>query len=439
MLKKLLWLFACVASANVTVSAQDVRTQQTPPMHSTRVQSASMQSEVIFRFVVGKDMFFSPWKENGDNLRSLCNFIDAHHEAIITGKIPVHVYGYCASEGNSEARRKRVRLMSNRVKSELILRNRLSEECFRTQNSTEASEELRNTVVVRISVTPDENIVETSQDAGQDSVETVPTVPAAMYADDNNAAPATMEDASDVHVIAEESSDTSLCITEPSGIPATELRHWHIGLNVGIPFFGGDMVTMASGKTYIGFAVGIQGSYRISELLSAGVSVDYARGRAGARGYSRNYQLSPNGMTLYWHGTDSSLPYGELYSRISLVNVGLGVDVNVNRLFSRNAAAHRFTVWMSPTVYGQFFNTDIYKQADDVRFSDGSTKPAALSLGLGGSVSLLYRLSEAFGLQLKNSVVWLTDNKFDGIVTPYGHTRHNLMWLPQVGVVFMLR
>ncbi|MCD8184860.1 MAG: porin family protein [Bacteroides sp.] len=423
MLKKMLWLLAYFASAIVSVSAQELQTQKMP-VQKVLVQEVPMQGEVIFRFVVGNDMLFSPWSGNDDGLRRLSAFIKAHHATILSGDTPVRVYGYCASGGIPAVRLRRVRLMSNRVKSEMILHDGLREEHFRTENSTAPYGELRNVVIVRISV--------------PHSVDAVADVP---MTNDTTVADSVMVEVETVPALSA-SAQTAVVTDTPSVAPialASPLSRWSVGATIGIPFFCGDMVSLSADKTYFGFGIGLQGGYSFSEVLGVSLSVDYARGKTGARDYSRDYELSPSGMTLYGNATDASLPYRALYSRISLVNIGLGLDMNLNRLFSKRVEQHRFTVWASPTVYGQMFDTSIRRVDGDSRFSDGNTKPATFSLGLGGAMSLRYRLSNSVSLQLKNSAIWITDNKFDGIVTPYGHTRHNLMWLPQVGVMFRLQ
>lgn len=60
-------------------------------------------------------------------------------------------------------------------------------------------------------------------------------------------------------------------------------------------------------------------------------------------------------MTWYVPQEQTMQRYGDLYSKVSLVNVGLSLDVNINRIFGKQVVGHRFTVWVSPTVYGQFF------------------------------------------------------------------------------------
>ena len=211
---------------------------------------------------------------------------------------------------------------------------------------------------------------------------------------------------------------------------------WSVGVNVGVPFFWGDMLTIAADKTYGGVAAGVHGSYRICSLLSTSLSVDYAYGKLGPRGYAKDYLLAQDGMTWYVPQAEPMKKYSELNSKVSLINVGLSLDVNINRFFGEEAAKNRFTAWVSPTVYGQFFFSDVRLKESGELYSNGTTTPAAISLGLGGSASLRYQVCPAVSIQLKNTVAWLTDNNFDAICTPYGHAKQNAMWLLQIGAIW---
>lgn len=453
----MLWLSVLCLSVISTLSAQGV-----PDMGGPGAENLVRQTpmhEVTFRFVAGRDMFLSPWGGNGESLSRLSAFIEAHRGAILSGEAPVRVYGYCASVGTPAVRRSRARAMSNRVKSEMILHHGLREELFRTENSTEACGELHNAVVVRIALPQSD--ADSEQSGGQPvaDADALPVADALSTAADKAAADkvaATSDPALSAERTASEgtasegtasgtaasegtaSERTAATASEAATALLSPLPRWSIGLNIGIPFFWGDMVSMSADKTYVGFAAGIQGSYRFGELLGVTLSADYARGKTGARDYARSYQLAPSGMTLYSVGTDHSEAYGELYSRVSLVNLGLGVDVHLNRLLGSRATRGCFQAVLTPTLYGQFFSVDVFRKADGSRFSDGSTEPDAVSLGLGGALSLRYRIAPAWEVQLKNSVLWMTDNCFDGIVTPYGHARHNALWMPQLGVLWRL-
>ena len=83
-----------------------------------------------FRFVPQKDMFYIPWSDNSEELDRLFRLVDRHKSEILEGKIPVYVCGYCNSLESRKENLKTAAIRSNRVKSELILKKDLTEECF---------------------------------------------------------------------------------------------------------------------------------------------------------------------------------------------------------------------------------------------------------------------------------------------------------------------
>lgn len=390
------------------------------------MQATGKDSLCTFRFVPKRGMFHIHYKENGEELARLLILVHQHREDILAGNVHVFVNGFCKSASTDKENLRLARERSNRVKTEMILRSGLREECFHTTNVPESYGELRNTVIVRISLPEDTTTVNPDNDQskvelGDAQVEVYSSKVEldTIKADFNN-------------YYSEQNEKFSF----PSSVASSSVRGWSIGLNIGIPFFWGDMLSISADKTYIGIATGIQSSYRFSEFLGISLSVDYAQGKTGARDYARNYQLAPSCMTLYDNGTDTSLPYGELYSKISVVNTGLGLNIYLNRFFGSRAVDSHFQAVLAPTIYGQLFNADIYNKVDNTKYSDGTTKPNTISFGLGGSISLHYRIAPTWILQLKNSLLWITDNNFDGIATPYSRTRENAMWMPQVGVLW---
>ena len=101
-----------------------------------------------FRFVPGRDMFYSPWKGNETELMRMEACVAEWKERILKGEIPVYVEGWCSSKQTKKENLAMARIRSNRVKSELITRQGLTEECFVTRNhATEG-----DFVTVRIAV-----------------------------------------------------------------------------------------------------------------------------------------------------------------------------------------------------------------------------------------------------------------------------------------------
>ena len=101
-----------------------------------------------FRFVTDKDMFYVPFSGNDKELARLEECVERYRQDILAGKIPLHVDGWCTA-GESEADNLAMaKVRSNRVKSELIIRQELTEACFITRNHSGSGDY----VTVRISV-----------------------------------------------------------------------------------------------------------------------------------------------------------------------------------------------------------------------------------------------------------------------------------------------
>lgn len=389
---------------------------------------AQQKSDTIytFRFVPQEDMFYVPWSGNDSELVRLFEFVDSRKSEILEGKMHVYVCGYCNSLENRKENLKTAAIRSNRVKSELIIKKDLTEECFVTHNYVTNGDFV--TVRMEVPVVQQEAVDEEEHS----DLENNQNIEKSGLAE--------IEEKITEPKISEQKDAEPVQNLESAEIPLEpEMRRWMAGLNVGIPFFWGDMLSMSADKAYVGFAAGIQGGYRFSEFFAVSLSLDYAKGKLGARSYAQDYLLAPDGMTWYVPQQQTMSRYADLYSDVSLFNLGLSLDVNVNRLFGKTALKHRFTVWISPALYGQFFSSDIHAKTDNSLYSDGSTSPSKISFGLGGALTMRYRINNSLDLQLKNSGIWMTDNNFDGIRTPFSKTKHNAMWLPQIGIIWNIK
>lgn len=89
-----------------------------------------------FRFVAEEDMFYIPWRGNDKELSRLESCVSRYRERILSGEIPVRVEGWCNSLDSEQANLRMAAVRSNRVKSELIVRQGLREDCFITKNHT---------------------------------------------------------------------------------------------------------------------------------------------------------------------------------------------------------------------------------------------------------------------------------------------------------------
>lgn len=92
------------------------------------------ETTYTFRFVPQKDMFYVPWNGNDTELARLLECIEKNKTAILDGKLPLYVDGYCNSLGSEAENLATAKIRANRVKSELITRAEIKEENFITRN-----------------------------------------------------------------------------------------------------------------------------------------------------------------------------------------------------------------------------------------------------------------------------------------------------------------
>ena len=74
-----------------------------------------------------RDMFYTPYGGNDAELERLLQCVEQRRADILSGETPLYVDGEAENLAMAKTR-------SNRVKSELIVRQKLSEECFITEN-----------------------------------------------------------------------------------------------------------------------------------------------------------------------------------------------------------------------------------------------------------------------------------------------------------------
>ncbi|MCD8032849.1 MAG: DUF3575 domain-containing protein [Alistipes sp.] len=119
-------------------------------------QQKSDSADYRFSFVADKDMFFTPWSGNGKELERLLSAINEHRSAIEAGQMYLLVTSY-GTDGNAEQTATEVaKIRRSRVKSELIVRGKVKEAHFVTDQSFDAAytdgsgKSLRNIVIVTL-------------------------------------------------------------------------------------------------------------------------------------------------------------------------------------------------------------------------------------------------------------------------------------------------
>lgn len=105
-----------------------------------------------FRFVPQKDMFYVPWSDNDKELARLLECVRRNKDSILGGSLPLYVDGYCNSLDNEKENLRMAAIRSNRVKSELIVRGGIKEECFITKSHAKSHAADGDLVIVRLTV-----------------------------------------------------------------------------------------------------------------------------------------------------------------------------------------------------------------------------------------------------------------------------------------------
>ena len=112
--------------------------------------SAQEKADTVytFRFVSDRDMFYVPYSGNDTELARLEECIGNHRTDILDGKLPLYVDGY-STAGQDEAENLAMsKIRSNRVKSELIVRQQLTEESFITKNHSGSGDYVTVRIVI---------------------------------------------------------------------------------------------------------------------------------------------------------------------------------------------------------------------------------------------------------------------------------------------------
>lgn len=222
--------------------------------------------------------------------------------------------------------------------------------------------------------------------------------------------------------------------------------HWSVGVNVGMPFWSGDFRSAGRGNGNWGYMFGVQGGYQINPIFGVRMSLDYGKNRAGAQRQERDFALMPDGHPFYYEGgmpttSDEFLAskgyqrYRNLYSSISMLNLGANFEVNLVNLFRRSDGDQRWGVIVAPGIYAQKFSPTVKLRSNDTQFADKIN--SHINLGLGGDVAVRYRINEQFDVQAKGGMIWVNNGNFDGI-SSIGKGHRNTMVTAQVGLIWKI-
>ena len=119
---------------------------------STFATRQKADTTYTFRFVPQKDMFYVPLDGNDRELARLLECVRRNKDSILSGSLPLYVDGYCNSLDSEKENLRMAAIRSNRVKSELIVRGGIKEECFITKPHAKSHAADGDLVIVRLTI-----------------------------------------------------------------------------------------------------------------------------------------------------------------------------------------------------------------------------------------------------------------------------------------------
>lgn len=208
--------------------------------------------------------------------------------------------------------------------------------------------------------------------------------------------------------------------------------HWYVGAEYGLPFLFGDFTSFSTDKTYIGYQYGGFAGYQLNSWVGLELSARAGAAKMGAKSYATDYLLNGEGMTYYVQQSFPTWKYNDVYSKVRFVNLGFQMNLNVNNFFSENTGNRRWTVLLSPAVYAQHFSPELFVKEDGKELSgSGSGK---WNFGAGGDISLRYKASRLFDVQLRTGISWVNNHKMDGVSTLINSKDH---FMSSAGISFI--
>lgn len=110
--------------------------QAQTPGPGVRAQRMPHDTTILFRFVPGNRVFYSPYKGNDQSIVLAARLLEQYREDIVSGKAYVLIRGFCGSFGSKAANLAAAKERSNHVKSWFITHYGMKEDYYRTRNST---------------------------------------------------------------------------------------------------------------------------------------------------------------------------------------------------------------------------------------------------------------------------------------------------------------
>lgn len=410
------------------------------------VSSAAAQEKsdttYLFRFMPEKDMFFSPWNDNGKELERLLKAIDINRTAIEEGMMRIFVSSYGTEAANGQSAEQLAYIRRNRVKSELIVRANVKEEHFLTRKETAeayGTVRLRNVVVLILPVDSGKDAEAermTAEQAHQKEAQRI----AAEKAEaeriakekelaeqkrlaEEKAAKERTEQAEQARLTTEQTIKAQGKEEQLKTTAHHFLQGWYVGVQGGLPFGISGMSSFGADKTRAGWNAGIYGGYRFSPVLSLEAQAAWGEMNLSVR----------NCCSGYWFGSDGNRyeatvagmdgwNYADLKSRVATQRYGVQLNVNILGFFN-STKYNRWTLELSPQLSVVGTKAAFRTIADDTEVLEGAMR---WHFGAGCNLQAGYALTDRLQVGIYTGMVYFTGKHLDGM--PKHLHQANYVW-----------
>lgn len=205
-------------------------------------------------------------------------------------------------------------------------------------------------------------------------------------------------------------------------VPAAVEHPWYVGVLGGTSFGQATFSSITEHTVYWGAQGGLFGGYRFNPVLSLELSARYG-GQAQAALDCCNYWLSAAGERFMAPVLDEKgWYYSSLLTHTQWGKAALQVNLDLIGLFAKRS---RWSLDLSPQIAAVTTRTSLTTPDSQARDA-GRTYARQWHLGLGGQVSLEYRIADRVGVALYGGITHLTGERFDNIPVHLHQT--NLLW-----------
>ena len=379
-----------------------------------------------FRFMPDRDMFYTPYGGNDAELERLLQCVEQRREDILSGETPLYVDGYCNAFDGEAENLAMAKTRSNRVKSELITRQKLSEECFITKNHSGGGDY----VTVRIVIPADRDEAEEARLAAERAKQ---ERAAAEQAERQRLAAEKAEAeriAREKEQAAEKAGADSLAAAQSiTGSPVTETAatkpaaFWYAGIQGGMPFGISAMSSFGADRTTPGWSAGIYGGYRFNPVLSLELQASWGRLVMNRRDCCPDYWIGTDGNRYEAAVAGMDGRYMSALRSHTFVQ-RYAAQLNVNLLgFFRSTRDSRWSLDLSPHIAATGTGSDFLPVDGGTDVLQGG---ARWHLGAGGSVQASYTFPTGLQIGIYTGMTYLTGKPLDG--TPRHLHKANCIW-----------